>query len=182
MIIMLEPMPHSAISAQGAASRPAAAGSRPGTYVLLLRLRASADVAVGRLGRHRFPKGWYVYVGSALGGVDQRVARHVRSSPVRRWHIDYLRAVAPIREVAVIYSDVRLECAIAGDFLRRPGAGVMAPRFGSSDCRCPTHLVHFRQRPALALLGSEWSGRSVRRAAGGTAGYSPSRSYADART
>jgi hypothetical protein len=28
-----------------------------------------------------------------------------------------------------------------------PGMTIPVPRFGSSDCRCPAHLVYFGERP-----------------------------------
>ncbi|MBI3980077.1 MAG: GIY-YIG nuclease family protein [Chloroflexi bacterium] len=121
----------------------------PGSYLLLFELGEEATIRVGKLGTFSFPAGWYVYVGSALGGIEQRVARHLRPSPVRRWHLDYLRAVAPIREVRLFPGAGRRECGLAGAVLALPGAGIPAPRFGASDCRCPAHLAHFPSRPRL---------------------------------
>ena len=43
---------------------------------------------------------------------------------------------------AVVDSE-RLECTWAATLLRLPRARPVARGFGSSDCRCPTHLVHF---------------------------------------
>lgn len=124
----------------------------PGSYLLVLELERAATLRVGRLGNRCFPAGWYVYVGSALGGLAQRVARHLRASPVRRWHVDYLRAEAEIREVLLLPGVRRGECALAGAVLALPGASLPAPGFGASDCRCRAHLVHFALRPDLRLL------------------------------
>jgi Uri superfamily endonuclease len=125
---------------------------RAGTYVLILQLPRRATIAVGRLGRFRFPAGWYAYAGSARGpgGLVARISRHRRSSKPRHWHVDYLRAYA--RPVAVWYAigDQKRECAWAEALSRLPGASVPAPRFGASDCRCPTHLLYFDAPPDRA--------------------------------
>ncbi len=121
----------------------------PGSYLLLMKLPAPRTLIAGRLGSFRFPAGWYVYTGSALGGVEQRVARHLRPSDVRRWHLDYLKAEATIRGTFIFPGPERPECDLAAELLSRPGAAVPAPRFGASDCRCPSHLIHFETRPSL---------------------------------
>jgi len=116
-----------------------------GTYALLIQLRRDATVTVGRLGTFRFPAGYYVYVGSALGpgGLKARLARHRRRQKTLRWHIDYLLAEAEIIGCRVDASGHRLECHWARALLRMPEAQVVAPGLGASDCTCPSHLVHF---------------------------------------
>ncbi|HLG73054.1 MAG TPA: GIY-YIG nuclease family protein [Chloroflexota bacterium] len=123
------------------------AARRAGTYVLLLELAQPVVLTVGRIGTFDFPAGWYAYVGSALAGIEQRVARHLRPSPVRHWHIDYLRNVADLRGVWVIYAAERLECRTAVTLLRLKHSVGVAPRFGGSDCQCPTHLMYFEGPP-----------------------------------
>ena len=122
---------------------------RPGTYVLILRLPRPAAIDVGRLGRFRFPAGWYAYAGSARGpgGLAARVSRHLRSPKLRYWHLDYLRAAAQPEQVWYAVGPQRRECAWAKGLLDLPNVTIPAPRFGASDCRCPTHLVHFSAPP-----------------------------------
>jgi Uri superfamily endonuclease len=115
----------------------------PGTYGLVLRLREPATLVVGRLGRFEFPAGTYVYCGSALGGLRARVERHLRADKPLRWHVDYLRPFAEVVDVWVRESPDRLECALAATLAARPGATVPVPGFGSSDCGCRSHLIHF---------------------------------------
>ncbi len=50
-----------------------------GAYLLFIRVRAARTLATGRLGRVRFPIGNYVYIGSGMGGLSQRVGRHFRT-------------------------------------------------------------------------------------------------------
>ena len=119
----------------------------PGTYALLLHIDAPVPLTVGRLGSFTFPAGAYVYVGSARGpgGLRARVRRHARADKRRHWHIDYLLGHARLAAVHAVVDAARRECAWAAALSRLPGAKVIAPGFGASDCRCPTHLLHFRQ-------------------------------------
>lgn len=118
-----------------------------GSYQLLLWLESPMQVAVGRLGSVAFPAGWYVYTGSARGGLAARVARHLRRRKRRRWHIDYLLAHARVAAVLCRAGDGRGECAHSRAALALPGARVVVAGFGASDCRCPAHLVLLRALP-----------------------------------
>jgi Uri superfamily endonuclease len=122
---------------------------RAGTYALILKLPHAAAITVGRLGRFQFPRGWYVYVGSAHGpgGLAARVSRHLRSSKPVHWHVDYLWTDARPVEVWYTVGSQKRECAWACALVGLGGASIPAPRFGASDCRCPTHLIHFAALP-----------------------------------
>ena len=108
-----------------------------GAYVLLIELPTEETVIVGRLGQIHFRQGHYAYVGSALGGLRQRLARHLRSEKKAYWHIDYLLERAPISEIVTCETDARTECAIARALAGRSDS---VPGFGSSDCPCRSHL------------------------------------------
>ncbi|MFQ6058444.1 MAG: DUF123 domain-containing protein [Anaerolineae bacterium] len=148
-----------------------------GTYALVLYLDHETRIVIGRLGTFDLPAGYYLYVGSALGpgGLEARLARHFRAEKRLRWHIDYLLEHAQTVEVWTAPSGGRLvtsarsgpepnssyshwaasacqECQWAEIARGLPGATIPVPRFGSSDCRCPAHLVHFATRPSLALF------------------------------
>jgi Uri superfamily endonuclease len=123
----------------------------PGTYLLLLHLPEPRRIAVGRLGQVDVPAGWYVYVGSALGGLGPRLRRHASLTKRYHWHIDALRTVSTLVAVASRQSPERLECSIATQVAALPGASRPVRRFGSSDCRCPSHLVHASARPDIHL-------------------------------
>lgn len=123
----------------------------PGTYLLLLHLSEAAQLAVGRLGQVHLRPGWYIYVGSALGGLGPRLRRHASLTKRYHWHIDALRAAATLVAVAIRPGSERLECSIAAQLAALPGASRPVRRFGSSDCRCSSHLVHAPARPDLHL-------------------------------
>ena len=127
---------------------------RPGTYVLILRLPHPATVDVGRLGRFRFPAGWYAYAGSARGpgGLAARTGRHLRSSKPLHWHVDYLRAQALPDQVWYAVGTRKQECTWARALSSLPGASIPVPHFGASDCHCPAHLIHFTAPPDLATF------------------------------
>ncbi len=137
-----------------------------GTYALVIALEDEATITVGRLGSFAFPRGYYLYAGSARGGLAQRVGRHLRRQKRLRWHIDYLLQRAEVVEVWYAPGDERRECAWAAAAREMPRARIIAPRFGSSDCRCPSHLLHFARRPSFTRfrrqLGDE--GRRLKRA------------------
>ncbi len=116
-----------------------------GSYLLVLYLRTRRTLSIGGIGTLSFPKGYYIYVGSAMKALEKRMERHrhVRKRP--HWHIDSLRAVAEFRSVLAIRSSVRLECNLARAF---EGIGQWRiPRFGSTDCGCGTHLFGMADNP-----------------------------------
>jgi Uri superfamily endonuclease len=121
-----------------------------GTYALLLRMDIPQTITVGALGTLAFPRGWYLYLGSARGpgGLAARLARHRRRGDKRfHWHIDYLRAVTALVQAWTGVGEARQECSWATAAAALSGAGIVAPRFGASDCRCPAHLFHYNRQP-----------------------------------
>lgn len=120
----------------------------PGTYLLLLWLEDDSEIEIGRLGSLFFPRGYYLYVGSARGpgGLQARLARHCRRGKHRRWHIDHLRCHADLIEIWAVEYEERLECLWAQQ-LAHLSPACPIPHFGSSDCRCPSHLFHFKEKP-----------------------------------
>lgn len=126
--------------------------SAGGNYVLFLRLSKPAAVHVGRLGKHFFQPGIYAYVGSAFGpgGLRARLGRHLRPGPVRRWHIDHLRSRSKVAEVWWSRTPGNLEHVWTAALLNLRGAVMPVKGFGSSDCKCPAHLVRLTPLPTRA--------------------------------
>lgn len=111
-----------------------------GIYIALFALHERRCLDIGRLGEHCLPAGWYFYVGTAQRNLAARLARHARADKTRRWHIDYLAAVAPMVGALTLDWPREGECELArwlGAVYDAPVAG-----FGASDCRCPSHLFH----------------------------------------
>ncbi len=59
-----------------------------GVYLLVMELPKNTSVMVGKHRLVHFQKGYYVYVGSALNGLEQRIERHLRKQKKIHWHID----------------------------------------------------------------------------------------------
>lgn len=113
-----------------------------GIYVLILRLDKETVIQVGKLGKFRFKKGYYAYIGSALGtGGFKRVTRHFNVASgknlTRKWHIDFLLPYSEVVCAVLIPVDESIECSAAkatGEFCSA------IPGFGCSDCSCHSHL------------------------------------------
>jgi sugar fermentation stimulation protein A len=116
-----------------------------GSYLLILRLASEARLKVGGLGDTGFSRGYYVYVGSAMRNLTQRIERHRRLRKNTFWHMDYLRAVSEFLAALPVRSEDDLECEIAASM--RNIADWTVPGFGSSDCSCPSHLFGFKTHP-----------------------------------
>ncbi|MBN2289779.1 MAG: GIY-YIG nuclease family protein [Candidatus Glassbacteria bacterium] len=106
---------------------------------------------MGQLGTFSFPQGVYIYTGSALGpgGLPARLGRHLAGPGGRpHWHVDYLSSWAVAKSFAVVLTAKHLECSLNRAVAGMEGSRVAVPGFGSSDCRCASHLY--------CLAGEEW--------------------------
>ncbi len=106
----------------------------------MVYLPAEAIVRVRGTARRTLDPGLYLYVGSALNGVEQRVARHLSAEKRRHWHIDYLLAAGRVMQVWILPGRGKSECKVAA-LLARRFEGIAG--FGASDCRCPSHLFRY---------------------------------------
>jgi Uri superfamily endonuclease len=129
-----------------------------GIYVLLLDID-DVCIRVGSLGSIDFD-GIYAYVGSALNSLDARVSRHLRRDKRKHWHIDYLTSNDRVNIRYVLCAEIdkskkdddgidgidgidgqwskrRYECIISRGIAEK---GSSIKRFGSSDCKCASHL------------------------------------------
>ncbi len=113
-----------------------------GNYILVSELKENSNITVGKLGTFLFPRGFYLYFGSAQNGLEQRVARHLRSNKTYHWHVDYLLQHSKVVKVWGAVTPNRLECYLASSTLTIPGFETGVRGFGSSDCRCTSHLIY----------------------------------------
>ena len=107
---------------------------------------------MGALGEICFDEGYYAYIGSALNGLNGRINRHLKKGKKLHWHIDYLLESATVKSVVTAKTEKRIECELAelfsGEFRRING-------FGSSDCRCRSHLFYSENGEELGKAANE---------------------------
>jgi sugar fermentation stimulation protein A len=116
-----------------------------GSYIIILNIRDDIDISVGKLGTIHFPKGFYLYVGSARRHLTQRMERHLRKRKNFFWHIDYLRNHTDQCMALPIRSSEPLEHELAKALSTISHWHI--PGFGSSDCFCETHLFGMHNNP-----------------------------------
>jgi Uri superfamily endonuclease len=109
------------------------------SYQLFIQLSQSVRINIGKLGLFNFPKGKYVYTGSAKKNMDARIARHFSKEKKLYWHIDYLLLNHQVKITHVVKSNLS-EC----DLNARVKGEVVVKGFGSSDCKnkCKSHLKY----------------------------------------
>ena len=110
-----------------------------GSYLLVIKNENNAIIQIGKLGEIEFKKGYYIYVGSALNGLEQRIKRHLRLNKKIHWHIDYLLKNSKIIDVFYKENDTREECLIAKKLDEKLYS---TTGFGCSDCKCKSHLFY----------------------------------------
>jgi len=122
-----------------------------GSYLLLVELKNTEIIPVGKLGKIDFKKGFYIYAGSALNGLDQRIQRHLRKQKKTHWHIDYLLNHAKIVNVFYKQSEIREECSIAKTLEKELPT---IPGFGCTDCTCKSHLFYGSYEDIKSSIGN----------------------------
>ncbi len=108
-----------------------------GIYLLVAKLNMATSLEIGNRKAFVLNQGFYGYVGSALAGLEKRIARHLRAEKKHHWHIDYLLDCATIQAVIYAETEQRKECSVANTLSRTLTS---IPGFGSSDCKCRSHL------------------------------------------
>ena len=117
-----------------------------GIYKLVIKLSRDKEIKIGKLGTFVFPKGFYVYTGSAQNGFEKRINRHLSSNKKFHWHIDYLLSHAKVIKV-LRYVGSKDECKLNQVTGQSANAIPIVEKFGSSDCNCVTHLYYFKNIP-----------------------------------
>jgi len=119
-----------------------------GSYILIIQLKKDQKIQIGKLGKIHFSKGFYVYIGSALNGLEQRINRHLRKDKKNHWHIDYLFKHGNIIDIFYNENNSKEECNYAKKFEEKL---LPIPNFGSSDCKCKSHLFYGKLNDILSV-------------------------------
>jgi len=120
-----------------------------GLYNLIISLPVEKTIEIGKLGRFFFKKGYYIYTGSAKRGLKARIDRHGRRKKALHWHIDYLLRESAILDVRIHTETTLTECRLNEMIFKIKDAELLIPGFGSSDCKCKSHLAYFREFPGV---------------------------------
>ena len=99
-----------------------------GVYCLIIFLNRDRVIRFGKA-KHLFKKGFYCYVGSALNSLEKRIERHLSKNKKKRW----------------IITDKKIECELSKKV--QDMSDDLVPKFGSSDCKCRSHLYYFNKNP-----------------------------------
>ena len=110
------------------------------SYQLIIKLGETFETRVGKLGFFSFPKGFYIYTGSAKRNLEARIHGHLLKFKKLHWHIDYLLKDLNANIVQIERS-MEGECKLNKNIHRK----IILPGFGSSDCveKCEAHLKYF---------------------------------------
>ena len=130
-----------------------------GTYILVTELKKNSKIKIGKLGIIDFSKGYYCYVGSALGrsvNLENRIGRHKRLNKEKsgklHWHIDYflVNPNVEIIQTDKIKNSKRMECNISKIFEQVAKKSIHG--FGCSDCKCKSHFHYFNDKSYEKVL------------------------------
>lgn len=122
-----------------------------GSYILLIELEEDTQIKIGT-GKKDLKQGFYTYFGSAFGpGGLKRIQRHRKVSSgqrdVKHWHIDYLSGLENSKMLeAVKFPEKDIECDLASE------SGGKIEGFGSTDCKCSSHLAYFRDKETVEVF------------------------------
>jgi len=136
-----------------------------GVYTLIPFLLKETLLKVGKLGTHKFPKGYYTYTGSALGvgssSLKHRISRHLKKRKQKFWHIDFLLDHKNSHLVGLVAAetDRRVECKINRYIQIKENAKIPVPYFGASDCKknCGSHLLYFDEENVTRRIATLYS-------------------------
>ena len=122
-----------------------------GIYLLVIRVDKDLKLKVGSLGKVNFEKGIYVYVGSAQNNLEKRIKRYKSKRKKIFWHIDYLLNNKFSEIIKVFYkkTEKSKECETAKKLIKY---GIPVNHFGSSDCKCKSHLFKIKDLKAVEKL------------------------------
>ena len=126
-----------------------------GTYVLRIKVKKDLLLNVGALGKRRFEKGVYLYVGSAMNSLEKRVKRHIKKEKKKRWHIDYLTTAEGVEiEGAYVFREKRIEEKLSEAL---SGICKSVDGFGASDMKNVKSNLYLSNEDAKKVI-QDWGG------------------------
>ena len=113
---------------------------------MVIKISEDLKIRVGRLGEVSFKEGDYIYIGSAKGCLEARLRRHLRKDKKIYWHIDYLLKNKKTKILQIWIIDKKMECQTAEVFCQDTTTEIIKKGFGSSDCKCVSHLFYIKNK------------------------------------
>jgi len=115
---------------------------KSGVYQLLIEIPKAPRIRIGNLGYLKFNPGLYIYTGRARGKLFPRLRRHFTREKIHFWHIDYLLEHARILAYHIEPFMSGFECRLNKSTKAFYPESEYIPAFGSSDCKCLSHLIY----------------------------------------
>jgi len=121
-----------------------------GSYLILLFLKEPEEIST-RGKAWSLETGYYLYIGSAMKSLSERVKRHLVERKKRHWHIDFLREKAEVVAVLLLPSEHRREEQLSR-FVSNYGKQV--PGFGATDCKTDSNLYKLESEGVERVFSS----------------------------
>ena len=99
-----------------------------GLYQLVFYKDKTNLIQIGKKGEYIFPRGYYIYTGSAMNNLQRRIKRHRRNGKKKFWHIDYLLPYCKILKVLTYNQTLKkneTECQLNKRLLKNKGTQVL---------------------------------------------------------
>ncbi|MGQ9818379.1 MAG: GIY-YIG nuclease family protein [Candidatus Kapaibacteriales bacterium] len=120
-----------------------------GLYQLYIVVSKPTKITLTKFGDIIFPKGLYIYTGSAKKNLLQRINRHLKTKEKKtHWHIDFLLTSeqTKIIRIKIIRNRKQNECKINLQTQKDLNGKIIIEGFGSSDCnKCKSHLLYISE-------------------------------------
>ena len=113
------------------------------TYILFIENSRLLSLHVGRGLFCIFPKGIYIYIGSAKKNLKKRISRHFSNKKKLHWHIDYF---LPYTNIIDVYTGEVEEKNLVSSVLNNINPKIPCEGFGSSDSPHPSHLFLIKNK------------------------------------
>jgi len=121
-----------------------------GIYILELHSAKPFYLTIKKFSDHKFPPGYYYYIGSAQKNLHQRIVRHFKTAKKVHWHVDHLttnKNIIITNCYVIFNAEKYLESIIANEFSEKFEGKIIVDNFGNSDTKnTRTHLFYRKKK------------------------------------
>ncbi|MGM0608657.1 MAG: GIY-YIG nuclease family protein [Candidatus Muiribacteriota bacterium] len=121
-------------------------------YIIILHNKKKVSIPVAKFGLLNFEPGFYFYIGTSYRSPEKRIKRHLSQHKKKHWHLDYItEKIKPVK--ACLFKNVEFsECELNSHIHNEFCTTFPFKKFGSSDCRCYSHLHFIKKRRDIPAL------------------------------